>query len=78
MFSTELEEIMGSSRDYSTLYEVWTGWRDVAAAPARENYTEYIRLSNLAANASSLKMFFQHNGTLYSRFPSKNSFSLFF
>ncbi|XP_071826024.1 angiotensin-converting enzyme-like [Apostichopus japonicus] len=47
-----LENFMKTNRDYFELYKVWSDWRDVAAAPARNDYREYVQLSNLVAEAN--------------------------
>ncbi|KAJ8035990.1 Angiotensin-converting enzyme [Holothuria leucospilota] len=50
--SPGLEEVMRTSRDYFELFQVWRDWRDIAGAPTRNDYREYVILSNDVAMAN--------------------------
>jgi len=45
---TELEEIIGSSRDPEELKRVWLGWHQIAK-PIRKDYVRFVELSNKGA-----------------------------
>jgi len=45
---TELEEIVGSSRDPEELKRVWLGWHQIAK-PIRKDYVRFVELSNKGA-----------------------------
>jgi len=45
---SELERLMGESRDYDQLLDYWTGWRTVAP-PMRDSYTRFVELANEGA-----------------------------
>ncbi|MEL7185596.1 MAG: M2 family metallopeptidase [Pseudomonadota bacterium] len=45
---SELEQAMREERNYDTLLEYWTGWRDVAA-PMRDDYARFVELANEGA-----------------------------
>lgn len=47
-----LEEVMRTSRDYLELFQVWRDWRDITGAPTRNDYREYVMLSNDVAMAN--------------------------
>ena len=45
---TELEEIIGTSRDPEELKKVWVGWHQIAI-PIRKDYVRFVELSNKGA-----------------------------
>lgn len=45
----DLTEIMAKSRDYDELSFAWKGWRDASGKQMRNNYKEYVKLGNKAA-----------------------------
>ena len=45
---TELEEVIGHSRDPDELLEAWTGWRTIAP-PMREKYARMVEIANAGA-----------------------------
>jgi len=45
---TELEQIIGNSRDPEELKKVWVGWHQIAI-PIRKDYTRFVELSNKGA-----------------------------
>ncbi|KAG8232128.1 hypothetical protein J437_LFUL012137 [Ladona fulva] len=51
----DLKKILASSQDYDELLYVWKGWRDASGAKMRQDYEEYIRLSNKAATLNGFK-----------------------
>src|SRR5690348_10552152 len=48
----DLEIIMASSRNYNELAYIWGSWRDATGRVVRNNYTDYVKLSNEAAQAN--------------------------
>ncbi|XP_056404141.1 angiotensin-converting enzyme isoform X2 [Hyla sarda] len=45
----DLTELMAKSRDYDELLFAWKGWRDVSGKLMRNNYVEYVKIGNKAA-----------------------------
>ncbi|CAL4058602.1 unnamed protein product [Meganyctiphanes norvegica] len=45
----DIEEIMFASTDYEELTHVWESWREVTGKIMRDDYTEFVQLSNKAA-----------------------------
>jgi peptidyl-dipeptidase A len=46
---SDLELLMGESKDYDDLLEYWIGWREIAP-PMRAKYERFVELSNEGAN----------------------------
>lgn len=44
----ELESILAKSSDYDELTRVWKGWRDATGKKMKNNYAEFVKLSNAA------------------------------
>ena len=57
---TELEEIIGSSRDPEELKRVWLGWHQIAK-PIRKDYVRFVELSNKGAK----EMGFNDTGAMW-------------
>jgi peptidyl-dipeptidase A len=51
---TELEQIMGNSRDPEELKRAWTGWHQIAI-PIRKDYVRFVELSNKGAKEMGFK-----------------------
>ncbi|MCA1577836.1 MAG: M2 family metallopeptidase [Acidobacteria bacterium] len=51
---TELEQIMGSSRDPEELKRAWAGWHQIAI-PIRKDYVRFVELSNKGAKEMGFK-----------------------
>ena len=51
---SDLTRVLAESRNYGELYWAWDGWRDEVGGPAREDYKEYVRLKNKAAQANGM------------------------
>ena len=51
---TELEEIIGSSRDPEELKRAWLGWHQIAI-PIRKDYVRFVELSNKGAKEMGFK-----------------------
>jgi peptidyl-dipeptidase A len=51
---TELEEIMGTSRDPEELKKAWLGWHQIAI-PIRKDYVRFVELSNKGAKEMGFK-----------------------
>lgn len=47
--SSDLIDIMATSRDYDELLFAWKGWRDASGKQIKNNYKRYVELSNKAA-----------------------------
>uniref|UniRef100_A0A663F7S2 Angiotensin-converting enzyme n=1 Tax=Aquila chrysaetos chrysaetos TaxID=223781 RepID=A0A663F7S2_AQUCH len=47
--SSDLTDIMATSRDYDELLFAWKGWRDASGKKIKNNYKRYVELSNKAA-----------------------------
>ncbi|NXU79541.1 ACE enzyme, partial [Oreotrochilus melanogaster] len=47
--SSDLTDIMATSRDYEELLFAWKGWRDASGKKMKKNYKRYVELSNKAA-----------------------------
>lgn len=45
---------MATSTDYNELTYVWTEWRNAASKPMRDDYINYVELSNKAAQMNNL------------------------
>lgn len=54
---TDAEKVMAESRDYEELKYVWSQWRDASGAKMRNNYKNYVTLSNQAAEANGKNLF---------------------
>ncbi|GJQ76247.1 hypothetical protein Trydic_g20308, partial [Trypoxylus dichotomus] len=48
----DIEAIIATSTDYDELEYVWKSWRDASGAKIRENYREYVELSQEVAEAN--------------------------
>ena len=46
---------MATSTDYNELTYVWTEWRNAASKPMRDDYINYVELSNKAAQMNNLE-----------------------
>jgi peptidyl-dipeptidase A len=57
---TELEEIMGTSRDPEELKKAWLGWHQIAI-PIRKDYVRFVELSNKGAK----EMGFNDTGAMW-------------
>ena len=51
---SELEEIMGNSRDPEELKKAWVGWHQIAV-PIRKDYVRFVELSNKGAKEMGFK-----------------------
>jgi peptidyl-dipeptidase A len=51
---SDLEEIMGNSRDPEELKKAWVGWHQIAI-PIRKDYVRFVQLSNEGANEMGFK-----------------------
>ena len=51
---TELEQIMGNSRDPEELKRAWLGWHQIAI-PIRKDYVRFVELSNKGAKEMGFK-----------------------
>lgn len=49
----DVNEIFAKSRNAKELQYVWEQWRNVAGAPIRKLYSEYVELKNEAARLNS-------------------------
>jgi len=47
--SSDLTDILATSRDYNELLFAWKGWRDASGAKIKDKYKRYVELSNKAA-----------------------------
>lgn len=47
--SSDLTDIMATSRDYDELLFAWKGWRDASGKKIKNSYKRYVELSNKAA-----------------------------
>lgn len=47
--SSDLTDIMATSRDYDELLFAWKGWRDASGKQIKSDYKRYVELSNKAA-----------------------------
>ena len=45
----DLVRVMATSRDPEELRYAWRAWRDAAGRPLRQQFAQYVRLSNEAA-----------------------------
>ena len=45
---------MATSRDYDELLRAWQGWRDVSGKLMKDDYVEFVTLSNEAINMSGM------------------------
>jgi len=48
----DITDIIATSTDFDELTYVWSEWRKVASKPMRDDYKEYVRLENKAAEAN--------------------------
>ncbi|XP_077996678.1 angiotensin-converting enzyme-like [Glandiceps talaboti] len=48
----DLVDLMATERDYERLVWAWQGWRDVTGPYMKDSYTEFVGLSNKAAEAN--------------------------
>lgn len=48
----DITDIMATSTDFDELTYLWSEWRKVASKPMRDDYKEYVRLENKAAEAN--------------------------
>ncbi|XP_014676342.1 PREDICTED: angiotensin-converting enzyme-like, partial [Priapulus caudatus] len=49
----DITRIMATSRDYDELLHYWRGWHDTVGSPMKQEYIEYVKLSNKAAIMNS-------------------------
>lgn len=52
--STELTEILASSRDYNQLLWLWKSWRDATGKEMRSKYSKFTELMNEAAGLNGI------------------------
>ena len=52
LFFLDITDIIATSTDFDELTYVWSEWRKVASKPMRDDYKEYVRLENKAAEAN--------------------------
>ncbi|GJQ76300.1 hypothetical protein Trydic_g14, partial [Trypoxylus dichotomus] len=65
----DIEAVIATSTDYDELEYVWKSWRDASGAKIRENYKEYVRLSQEVAEANG----FNDTGEMWrSRYETEN------
>jgi len=48
----DIVDKIATSTDYDELTYLWSEWRKVASKPMRDDYKEYVRLENKAAEAN--------------------------
>ncbi|XP_070546706.1 angiotensin-converting enzyme-like isoform X2 [Ptychodera flava] len=47
-----IPQMFATSRNYNELTQLWTQWHNMAGQPIREQYSEFVQLSNMAARAN--------------------------
>lgn len=57
LFVTEIEEVLSTSTDYDELEYIWSSWRNATGAKLRNDYKQYIDLSNEAARLNGYYSF---------------------
>ena len=56
----EITEIMSKSRDFDELKHVWTKWHEQSGGKMRQQYQQFVELSNEAARLNSKLMNLDH------------------
>ena len=56
IYVTDLTEIMATSRDYDTLKAAWQGWFEAAGRAVKDDYEEFVKLSNKASTMDGKKL----------------------
>ncbi|XP_041371248.1 angiotensin-converting enzyme-like isoform X2 [Gigantopelta aegis] len=67
----DLVRLMATSRDYDELLKVWRGWRDVSGKLMKDDYAEFVTLSNEAINMSG----YRDTGEYWKSLYESNSFA---
>jgi hypothetical protein len=51
---SEIKDVMAKTRDYSTLLEAWSGWRNAVGPPSKELFHRMIEINNLGVQAAGV------------------------
>ncbi|XP_046639551.1 angiotensin-converting enzyme-like [Daphnia pulicaria] len=49
---SEIKDVMAKTRDYSTLLEAWSGWRNAVGPPSKQLFSRMIEINNLGVQSA--------------------------